>query len=94
MDHYVRPGDLRPRDGLGRLEPRNPFLDPLALTRALPGLGGVFDREVPESHRTEAGVRCVCGTETGLPDAAVTACEGSCGRWFWKVGGTIRAAAT
>lgn len=82
---YVRPGDYRARDQLGRLVPRNPFADGIAMFRAIPGLAARFNRTVPESHLDADGVRCTCGAEVEqLPQSQITACPGECGRRFLR----------
>jgi hypothetical protein len=83
-------GDYRQRDGLGRLEPRNPFADAIIPLR-LWGCADLFARVVPPEHVLTATGRdgkgyalllCVCGAQSVLERAGFTECVGGCGRWF------------
>jgi hypothetical protein len=102
-DPFVRPGDHRRRDELGRLQPRNPFQDPVVLFRAFPGLNEQFRLPVPPEHApglSDASTRltghvvdCVCGSRTGILVAGdLVGCPGGCGRWFLATGRLVRVA--
>jgi hypothetical protein len=94
---YLQVGDRRPRDRLGRLEPRNLFRDGVLPLR-LWGYHGLFARVVPQEHllvtvdrerRDCCVVLCACGVQT-LLGLGFTGCRGSCGRWFLGVGREVR----
>lgn len=87
QDRYVRPGDHRERDLLGRLKPQK--LDFVMFVKHIPGLAervrkvpasAVVDEHIAPGNET-ANVECPCG---GHPVAEVhlTECPGKCGRWY------------
>lgn len=72
-------GDRRPRDRLGRLEPRLVCADPVATFRAVLALAGLWEKVVPDEHvlhveDREEGVwsvvLCPCGQQTVLGEPA------------------------
>lgn len=86
--------DDRPRDFLGRGQPRS--LDAALLFRAIPGLSSQFTKRVPDEFwaedlqdgETVANVSCPCGSTPSAPEAGFVSC--ACGRVYLYTGARVQ----
>jgi hypothetical protein len=77
--------DYRPRDRLGRRQPRQIFRDALFLLRTFPALAQAFETRVPAEYVEPGEVRCTCGQTTPILVNSIKPCIGDCGRNFLRV---------